>query len=259
MLDALTTLLEAGAAAPWVLAVVLLIAVGDALFPPVPSEGVVVALAAVAVAGHGPHLPLLALAAAVGAFLGDSLTFVVGRRYGPQRLARVDTPARPAPAGARVRHPGAPRRPGRAHRPLRAARPGRREPHRRRHRLPAASLRRPRRARRRDLGRLVGGRRALAGHWLDGNPLLGSGAGIALALGLGLAVDRVARRVTGWGRMPGAAASAARPVRAVAVAGHATARPSRRALTAPRRLPTGRPAVCTLHPRVPIMALALST
>ena len=92
MLDALTSLLEAGAAAPWVLAVVLLIAVGDALLPPIPSEGVVVALAAVAVAGDGPHLPLLALAAGVGAFLGDTLTFVVGRRYGPQRLARVTRP-----------------------------------------------------------------------------------------------------------------------------------------------------------------------
>ena len=99
MLDALTPLLEAGAAAPWVLAVVLLVAVGDALLPPMPSEGVVVALAAVAVAGDGPHLPLLALAAGVGAFLGDSLTFVVGRRFGPQRLA----PGRPAAAASRAR------------------------------------------------------------------------------------------------------------------------------------------------------------
>ena len=48
---------------------------------------------------------------------------------------------------------------------------------------------------------------ALAGHWLHGNPLLGSAAGIALALGLGLAVDRVARRVTGWGGVAGGAAS----------------------------------------------------
>jgi len=39
VLDALTRLLEGGAAAPWVLGVVLLIAVGDALFPPIPSEG----------------------------------------------------------------------------------------------------------------------------------------------------------------------------------------------------------------------------
>ena len=48
---------------------------------------------------------------------------------------------------------------------------------------------------------------ALAGHWLEGNPLLGSAAGIVVALALGLAVDRVARRFTGWGRMPALPAS----------------------------------------------------
>ena len=53
MLDTLTALVEAGAAATWVLPVVLLVAVFDALVPPVPSEGIVVALAAVAVAGDG--------------------------------------------------------------------------------------------------------------------------------------------------------------------------------------------------------------
>ncbi len=42
---------------------------------------------------------------------------------------------------------------------------------------------------------------ALVGRWLDGNPLLGSVLGIGLALVLGLAVDRVARRLTGWGRV----------------------------------------------------------
>ena len=89
MLDTLTALVEAGAAAPWVLPVVLLVAVFDALVPPVPSEGIVVALAAVAVAGDGPDLLLLAVAAGVGAFLGDSLTYVVGRRFGPQRLHRI--------------------------------------------------------------------------------------------------------------------------------------------------------------------------
>ena len=48
---------------------------------------------------------------------------------------------------------------------------------------------------------------ALAGRWLDGNPLLGSALGIALALGLGLGVDRLARRLTGWGRSPAVPAS----------------------------------------------------
>ena len=59
MLDTLTALVEAGAAAPWVLPVVLLVAVADALVPVVPSEGIVVSLAAVAVAGAGPDLLLL--------------------------------------------------------------------------------------------------------------------------------------------------------------------------------------------------------
>jgi membrane protein DedA with SNARE-associated domain len=209
VLDAVTTLLEAGAAAPWVLGAVLLIAVGDALVPPIPSEGVVVALAALAVAGHGPSLPLLVLTAAVGAFLGDTLTFLVGRRHGPRGMARVGN-------------------------------------HRARRLLDRASETLDRRgalvvltARYVPLGRvavnLTAGatgfapRRfaglaalaaatwatwsvavgAVAAHWLEGNPLLGSAAGIALALGLGLVVDRVARRLTGWGRMPAATASGA--------------------------------------------------
>ena len=207
MLDALTTLLEAGAAAPWVLGVVLVIAIGDALLPPVPSEGVVVALAAVAVAGDGPHLVLLGLAAAVGAFLGDVLTFVVGRRYGPQRLDRVTRPrarrllerttstldrrgalmvltARYVPLGRVAVNltAGATGFPSRRFAGLAA--------------LAAATWA--------TWSVAVG---ALAGRWFDGNPLLASALGIALALGLGLAVDRVARRLTGWGRMPAAAAS----------------------------------------------------
>ncbi len=208
MLDALTTLLEAGAAAPWVLGVVLVIAIGDALLPPVPSEGVVVALAAVAVAGDGPHLVLLGLAAALGAFLGDVLTFVVGRRYGPQRLDRVTRPrarrllerttstleqrgalmvltARYVPLGRVAVNltAGATGFPSRRFAGLAA--------------LAAASWA--------TWSVAVG---ALAGRWLDGNPLLASALGIALALGLGLAVDRGARRLTGWGRGPEHPASA---------------------------------------------------
>jgi membrane protein DedA with SNARE-associated domain len=202
VLDTLTTLLEAGAAAPWVPAAVLLMALGDALVPPIPSEGVLVALAAVAVAGDGVHLGVLALAAAVGAFLGDTLTFLVGRRHGPQRLARVTSPrarrlldrasgtlerrgalvvltARYVPLGRVAVNltAGATGFPPRRFVGLAA--------------LAAVTWA--------SWSVAVG---ALAGSWLDGNPLLGSAAGIGLALGLGLAVDRVARRATGWGRAP---------------------------------------------------------
>lgn len=213
MLDALTTVLEAGATAPWVLAVVLLIAVGDALFPPVPSEGVVVALAAVAVAGDGPHLVLLALVAAAGAFIGDTLTFVVGRRYGPHRLARV---TRPAARRVLERASGTLERRGAL-----VVLTARYVP------LGRVAVNLTAGATGFRLGRFVGlaalaavtwavwsvAVGALAGHWLDGNPLLGSAAGIALALGLGLAVDRVARRLTGWGGPPRtASAGTDRPI-----------------------------------------------
>jgi membrane-associated protein len=208
VLDAVTTLLEAGAAAPWVLGVVLLIAVGDALVPPIPSEGVVVALAAVAVTGHGPSLPLLVLAAGAGAFLGDTLTFLVGRRHGPRRMARVtnrrarrlldrasDTLER---RGALVVLTARYVPLGRVAVNLTAGATGF-APRR------FAGLAALAAATWATWSVAVG---ALGGHWLEGNPLLGSVAGIALALGLGLVVDRVARRLTGWGRMPATTASA---------------------------------------------------
>ena len=208
MLDTLTALVEAGAAAPWVLPVVLLVAVFDALVPPVPSEGIVVALAAVAVAGHGPDLLLLAVAAGVGAFLGDSLTYVVGRRFGPQRLHRI---SRPGPRRALERASGTLQRRGAVvvlsarYVPL-----GRVAVN-----LTAGATGFPPR-------RFVGlaalaattwaawsvGVGALAGHWLEGNPLLGSVSGVAVALGLGLVIDRAARRFSGEGRMPAPTATA---------------------------------------------------
>jgi membrane-associated protein len=212
VLDALTTLLQAGATAPWVLAVVLLIAVGDAVLPPIPSEGVVVALAAVAVAGNGPHLVLLGLVAALGAFLGDTLTFVVGRRYGPQRLERVTGPrvrrllerstttlerrgalviltARYVPLGRVAVNltAGATGFPPRRFVGLAA--------------LAAATWA--------TWSVVVG---ALAGHWLDGNPLLASAAGVVLAVGLGVAVDRLSRRLTGSGHGLERPASVVEPV-----------------------------------------------
>jgi membrane protein DedA with SNARE-associated domain len=207
VLDTLTALLEASAAAPWVLAAVLLIAVGDALVPPIPSEGVVVALAAVAVAGHGPDLVLLALVAAVGAFLGDTLTFLVGRRHGPARIART---TRPGPrrlldrAASTLERRGAlvvltaryvPL--GRVAVNLTAGATG--FPPRRFLGLAALAA-----ATWAGWSVALG---AVAGHWLEGSPLLGSLAGVTLALGLGLLVDRAARRLTGWGRVATAAAS----------------------------------------------------
>ena len=212
MLDTLTALVEAGAAAPWVLPVVLLVALVDALVPVVPSEGVVVSLAAVAVAGAGPDLLLLAVAAGAGAFLGDTLTYLVGRRFGPRHLHRI---SRPRPrraidrASATLERRGAVVILSARYVPL-----GRVAVN-----LTAGATGFPPR-------RFVGlaalaagswaawsvGVGALAGHWLEGNPLLGSVAGVGVALALGLLVDRLARRLSGWGRMPSLPSAADAPV-----------------------------------------------
>lgn len=67
------------AASPWVFAVLVLFVVVDAFFPPVPSETLVIAVAAYAVSTGGPPLWAIVAAAAVGAVLGDSIAYLLGR------------------------------------------------------------------------------------------------------------------------------------------------------------------------------------
>jgi len=86
-MDALGQLVLHLAGSPLVLPLVFLFVLIDALFPPVPSESVVIALAAVSVSTGHPSLPLLAAAAGLGAFLGDNLTYEIGRRIGVARFA----------------------------------------------------------------------------------------------------------------------------------------------------------------------------
>lgn len=71
---------------PWLLALVLVLAVVDGVFRPIPSETVLIAAAVLSAAGTGPHLPLIVLAAATGAFLGDFLAFTLGRHVPVHRV-----------------------------------------------------------------------------------------------------------------------------------------------------------------------------
>ena len=73
-------------ASGWAYAVVLLFAVVDALLPLVPSETAVITAGVVAGAGH-ISLPLVIVAAAIGAFAGDNIAYAVGSRYG-ERVTR---------------------------------------------------------------------------------------------------------------------------------------------------------------------------
>ena len=97
------------AASAWIFPVVLLLATVDGLFPVVPSEAAVLAVATTwAGTGQG-DVPLTVIAAAAGAVLGDHLAYAVGRRLvrrkasGAARGAgRLMTAAR----GALERHGG---------------------------------------------------------------------------------------------------------------------------------------------------------
>jgi membrane-associated protein len=81
--------LDAVAASPWILAVVFVVAGLDALLPFMPSESTVLACG-VAAAGTGrPHVALLILVAAAGAWLGDVVSYQVGRRSTATVTARL--------------------------------------------------------------------------------------------------------------------------------------------------------------------------
>ena len=85
-MDALNTAILSLADSPLVLVALLMLVTVDGFFPPVPSETVVVALAAVGAASGTPHLALVVLVAALGSFLGDNIAFGIGRRVGVHRF-----------------------------------------------------------------------------------------------------------------------------------------------------------------------------
>jgi membrane-associated protein len=72
---------------PWLYPLVFALVVGDAFLVVLPSETVVVALGALAAATGSPPLALLIPVAALGAIIGDSLCYLIGRRIGSDRWA----------------------------------------------------------------------------------------------------------------------------------------------------------------------------
>ncbi len=68
------------AASPLVYLAMYLFATIDGFFPPIPSESVVIALAAVSMSTGAPNLWLILAVAALGAFTGDQIAYAMGRR-----------------------------------------------------------------------------------------------------------------------------------------------------------------------------------
>ena len=82
MVDTLRFLIEAALTSPWLLAVIVAMAVVDALLPVVPSEALIIAAGVAAVTGEQNLLAVIA-AAALGSFLGESAGYLIGRGIGP--------------------------------------------------------------------------------------------------------------------------------------------------------------------------------
>lgn len=84
-MQAINEFILAAAAQPWVLLLVLACCLIDGFFPPIPSESVVVGLAAVAATADVPNPWLLMAVAGLGAFSGDNMAYFIGRRVGTRR------------------------------------------------------------------------------------------------------------------------------------------------------------------------------
>ncbi|MDF8265943.1 DedA family protein [Luteipulveratus flavus] len=196
MLDTVNTFILDLAGQPWVYAAVGALGALDAFIPPLPSESAIVALAALGHAG-GVNLWLLAVVGALGALIGDTAAYVIGRRVGTDRFAWQRGPkitsaidragreldrrggmliftARYIPVGRIAVMLAAGATGMRARRFLAYATIG----------CAAWS----------GWSVVVG---AVAGHLLGDNPLLAAAVGIAIALTIGLGADRVASRYRG--------------------------------------------------------------
>src|SRR5690606_7156547 len=92
LLDAINTVVIDAAGQPWVLAVLFACCVIDGFFPPVPSESIVVGLAAVAVSTGVPNLWLVVALTAAGAVVGDNIAFLIGRAVGTERFRWMRRP-----------------------------------------------------------------------------------------------------------------------------------------------------------------------
>lgn len=191
-MDVINELILQTVASPWLYVALFAVTIIDGFFPPIPSETVLVAAAAVlASSGDLWALVPLGLVAAVGATIGDNIAFALGRRLGTTRWAWMRRPrvaaafghaeraldqrsaalilgARYIPVGrvAVNMSAGALRFPWRRFLPLSVV----------------AGLSWS------ALSLAIG---LLAGSWIKDQPLVSAGVGIGVALVIGLVIDRV--------------------------------------------------------------------
>ncbi|MFF4891506.1 DedA family protein [Micromonospora chersina] len=97
-MDSVLDLLHQTMSSPWVYLALFAIAVVDGFFPVVPSETAVITAGVFAATGQ-PDLPLVVGVAALGALVGDHVSYAIGRHGGGRLLARLPSAGRDAAPG----------------------------------------------------------------------------------------------------------------------------------------------------------------
>ncbi|MFF4877210.1 MULTISPECIES: DedA family protein [unclassified Micromonospora] len=87
-MEALLDLLRDTVTSPWVYLVIFGLTAVDAFFPAVPGEAAVITAAVFAADGAHPNLVAVIATAALGALIGDHISYAIGRGGGANRLAR---------------------------------------------------------------------------------------------------------------------------------------------------------------------------
>jgi membrane-associated protein len=98
--DSILELAENAMDSPWIFAALFAFAALDAFFPIVPSESLVITAGVFAASGE-PNLVGIILAAAAGAFVGDHISYFIGRTAGERLMRRAKPGSRKAAAWAR--------------------------------------------------------------------------------------------------------------------------------------------------------------
>ncbi|NVI88415.1 DedA family protein, partial [Actinomadura sp. BRA 177] len=84
-MDGVWGLVDTAVTSPWFYLVLFAVAAIDGFFPVVPSESLVITAGVYAASGE-PDLVAVVVLAAVGAFTGDHVSFLLGRRAGGRRV-----------------------------------------------------------------------------------------------------------------------------------------------------------------------------
>lgn len=194
--------IPAMAGSAWAYPALALFAMIDGFFPPIPSESVVIALASLSVSQGQPNLLLIALAGAVGAWLGDQIAYQIGSTVDLHRIRLFRGP-RGAKALAWAEH-------ALSHRGSSFILAARYIPIGRvAVNMTAGALGYPRK-RFMALTALAGATWAVygtliglgAGVWLEDHPLIAVVVGVVVGTVVGLAIDWLLRRFTRVGEVP---------------------------------------------------------